>query len=158
MQHTLRTSMFVPRPREEVFAFFADAANLQRITPPELHFRIATPGRIEIQRGTIIDYKLGLFGLRFGWRSLISEWDAPHKFVDEQLAGPYKSWHHTHSFRAEAGGTRIEDEVRYELPLTPLGDVAYPIIRLQLRRIFNYRQKVIAAIFAEPQTNSSRKP
>lgn len=148
MQHILRTSMFVPRPRAEVFAFFADARNLERITPPELKFKVVTPEPIVIEKGALIDYRLGLFGMSFGWRTLISAWDEPNRFVDEQLRGPYKSWHHTHTFVDEGNGTRIQDEVRYELPLTPLGDVAYPIVRLQLRRIFNYRQKIIGKLLS----------
>jgi ligand-binding SRPBCC domain-containing protein len=148
MQHILRASMFVPRPRAEVFAFFADARNLERITPPELKFRIVTREPI-IKKDALIDYRLGLFGLSFNWRTLIAEWNAPHRFVDVQLKGPYRSWHHTHSFFDERHGTRIEDEVRYELPLPPLGDVAYPIVRLQLRRIFNYRQKIIGQLLME---------
>ena len=149
MQHILRTSMFVPRPRAEVFAFFADAHNLERITPPELKFRIVAPQPVTIQKDALIDYRLGLFGLSFKWRTLIAEWDAPNRFVDIQLKGPYKSWHHTHSFSDEKNGTRIQDEVRYELPLSPLGDVAYPIVRLQLHRIFNYREKIIRQLLTE---------
>jgi ligand-binding SRPBCC domain-containing protein len=149
MQHVLRTSMFVPRPRAEVFAFFADAHNLERITPPELKFRIVTRPPVIIEKDALIDYRLGLFGLSFGWRTLISEWDEPNRFVDVQLKGPYKSWRHTHTFFDEKDGTRIEDEVRYELPLSPLGDIAYPIVRLQLRRIFNYRERIIRQLLIE---------
>lgn len=146
MMHVLRTSMLIPLRRPLVFAFFADAANLQKITPPELNFRVETPQPFTIQQGTVIDYRLGLFGVRFRWRSLISEWDAPNYFVDEQVYGPYKSWHHRHTFQAEGDSTRISDEVHYSLPLTPLGDIAYPVVRLQLRRIFNYRQQAINRI------------
>ena len=139
MLHQLNATIELPLPVDRVFAFFADATNLERITPPELKFRILTPTPIDIRTGTLIDYQLGLFFLRFGWRTEIREWNPPHHFVDVQLKGPYKQWIHRHEFTPIPGGTRITDRVDYELPLSPLGDVALPIIKLQLARIFRYR-------------------
>jgi ligand-binding SRPBCC domain-containing protein len=137
--HLLKLETLVPRPRDEVFAFFAAAGNLERITPPELRFRILTPLPVRMAAGTLIDYRLRLFGLPFRWRTRISRWDPPLAFVDEQLSGPYREWVHTHAFHEVEGGTRVSDEVRWRLPFFPLGEVAYPVVRLQLRRIFAYR-------------------
>ena len=149
MMHTLTTSMRLPLPRDQVFAFFAEASNLQRITPPELGFEMVTPQPIHLSEGTRIDYRLHLFGIPFSWQSEIQRWEPPEAFVDVQRRGPYKHWVHTHRFREEQGVTIIEDEVQYALPYAPLGELVYPLVRLQLYRIFRYRQHAIQAYFCE---------
>ena len=138
----LETSLVLPVPLARVFAFFAAAENLEAITPPELRFRIMTPLPVAMRVGTEIDYSLRLWGVRFGWRTLISRWEPPFLFVDEQLAGPYRSWVHTHRFSdAGPGRTLITDEVRYALPWRPLSVVARPVVSRQLIRIFRHRQR-----------------
>lgn len=148
MIHVLERSTWIDRPVGEVFAFFADAGNLERITPPELRFRIRSPLPIEMKVGALIEYRLALFGVPFGWRTEISCWAPPQRFVDRQLAGPYRQWIHTHEFSAERGGTRMRDAVEYSLPLAPLGLVALPLIRRQLARIFDYREMAIQELLA----------
>ena len=153
LTHRLHTTTWLPRPRTEVFGFFADAENLEKITPPELAFEIVTPTPIDVGEGALIEYRLGLFGVRFGWLTEITAWEPPYRFVDQQLRGPYRRWHHTHTFVEAAGpdgqpGTQMDDLVRWELPLSPFGEVAYPAVRLQLARIFGYRQRRIAELLA----------
>ncbi len=143
----LRREQVVPHGLDEVFAFFADALNLERITPPELRFRVLTPAPIDLREGALIDYRLSLFGVPFGWRTRISSWQPPVMFVDEQLRGPYREWIHTHTFESVPGGTRLTDHVQYRLPLYPFGQAALPLVRRQVAHIFDYRARVIAEVF-----------
>lgn len=146
VRNVLERSTWIPRPVGEVNRFFADVVNLERITPPELRFRVLTPPPVEIRRGTLIDYRLSLFGVPFGWRTEITCWEPPHRFVDTQLSGPYRTWIHLHEFASEDGGTRMRDRVDYELPLGPLGRVGLPLVRRQLDRIFDFREAAIRGL------------
>ena len=138
-EYRLRTHIHVPSSLDTTFAFFADAANLARVTPRELGFSIATPLPIEMRAGALIDYTIRLWGVPLRWRTRIAVWEPGVQFVDEQLAGPYRSWVHTHRFTGADGGTDIDDEVVYSLPFGLAGRLAAPLIRLQLGRIFRYR-------------------
>ena len=138
----------VPRPRDEVFAFFSQPENLARITPPWLGFKILTPPPVPMHAGALIDYLVHLGPVPTRWRTLITAYEAPVRFVDEQLAGPYSFWHHTHEFEEVPGGTLIRDHIRYLLPAGPLGRIAHwLLIRRQLAAIFGHRHRVIAEIF-----------
>jgi ligand-binding SRPBCC domain-containing protein len=143
-------SMFVARPIDRVFAFFADAANLERITPPWLRFDIVTPIPIAMGPGTLIDYRLRVRGLPIRWRTRISVWEPPHRFVDEQLRGPYRLWHHEHLFEPHEGGTVCRDVVRYVPPgrwLAPLIDRLF--VRRDVDRIFAYRAYRLGELLTE---------
>jgi ligand-binding SRPBCC domain-containing protein len=144
--HHLRSSLTVPLPIEEVFPFFAAAENLERITPVQLRFSIVSAQPVLIAQGTIIDYRLSLYGMRFRWTTLIAEWEPPRMFVDEQQRGPYAVWRHRHTFEKSADGTTIRDSVAYALPLYPLGEVALPLVRGQLRKIFTFRQQRVVEL------------
>ena len=139
----LETVTSLPAPQDDVFAFFANAENLQRITPPELAFRILTQTPIDIGEGAIIDYRLRLFGVPFNWRTRILQWQPNARFIDEQVSGPYRSWRHTHTFAECEDGTRMTDRVEYRLPFQPAGALALPLVRRQLDRIFRYRASAI---------------
>ncbi len=150
-EHVLRREQRLEGSPAEVFAFFADARNLGAITPPLLDFRMLTPDPVVMASGTRLRYRLKVRGVPIGWLTEISAWDPPHRFVDEQLEGPYALWHHTHAFRDDgAGATIMVDEVRYALPLGPLGELAHRLlVRRDLERIFDFRAERVAALLAE---------
>lgn len=146
--YTLRREQFIARPVEEVFQFFSEAANLQEITPAYLDFRILTPQPIEIREGTLLDYRLKWHGLPVRWRTRIVEWRRPYRFVDVQLKGPYRLWHHTHTFEAKDGGTHMTDVVNYALPLGPLGALAHALmVERDVEGIFDFRREKIQTMF-----------
>lgn len=138
--------MRLPLGIERVFSFFSEASNLERITPPELRFRIVSPQPIRMNEGTVIDFRLRLLGIPFGWRTKISVWEPPYCFVDEQLNGPYRIWVHKHRFSEAEGFTTIIDEVRYALPFWPLGQLAYPFVSSMLEQIFQFRREATGAL------------
>ncbi len=148
MQHSLDTTIRLPQPPEDLFPFFSDARNLERITPPELNFSIVAPPRAGIGEGAHIRYRLRLWGIGFGWKTFISDWQPPRHFVDEQISGPFTVWRHRHSLERTDRGTTMHDHVDYALPLSPVGELAHPLVRRQLRRIFAYRHAAMLRLFA----------
>jgi ligand-binding SRPBCC domain-containing protein len=147
-EYVLQREQFIPQSIDTVFAFFADAGNLDFLTPPWLHFQIRTQLPITMKTGTLIDYTIRWRLMPVAWRTEILDWSAPHRFVDQQIKGPYKLWHHTHTFEVHSGGTLMKDIVRYRLPLGPLGTVAHSlIVKRDLNAIFDYRFQRIAERF-----------
>ncbi len=144
--HSLRREQRLPRSIDDVFAYFGDARNLEAITPPLLRFRVLTPGPIEMAAGTLIRYRLNVHRVPVGWLTAIREWDPPHRFVDEQLRGPYALWHHTHTFEAieDGAATLMRDIVRYALPFGVVGELARrAFVARDIEAIFDYRAKRI---------------
>jgi ligand-binding SRPBCC domain-containing protein len=156
----LRATQHIPLPRAQLFPFFADARNLAVITPPRMGFTIRTAEPIVMHEGTLIDYTVRVAGVPVRWRTLISRWDPPNEFADEQLRGPYALWRHRHVFtEVTPDETRMDDEVLFRLPFAPLGNVALPFVKGELRRIFSFRRAAIERALADgslPAPVSSR--
>jgi hypothetical protein len=144
--HLLERSQRVEVPPERAFAFYADALNLEPLTPPWLHFEVTTPGKIVMGPGALLDYRLKLHGVPIRWRTEIRTWEPPHRFVDVQARGPYSLWEHTHLFEADGEeATVIRDRVRYRIPFGPIGTLAERLfVRRDLRRIFDFRAAAVA--------------
>ena len=152
MSYILRREQWIERPIDEVFAFFSDAHNLERITPPFLNFKILSVSTPSIKEGTLIRYRLGLHGIPVNWLTEICAWNPPYRFVDDQLSGPYKRWHHTHTFAAHGNRTKMTDEVQYEMVFGILGRMAHAVlVHRDVKRIFDYRYQQIEKIFGKQQ-------
>jgi ligand-binding SRPBCC domain-containing protein len=138
--HVIERDQLVRRPRDQVFSFFSDVRNLERITPAFLHFSVKRMSTPDVRQGTWIDYRLNLHGLPLGWRTHIEEWRPEERFVDVQLRGPYAFWHHTHEFESVAEGTIVRDRIRYRVPFGALGDLlAGRFVKRDVDRIFAHR-------------------
>jgi ligand-binding SRPBCC domain-containing protein len=152
-EFTFHTELWLPRPRDEVFAFFSDAHNLQAITPPWIRFEILTPSPVEMRIGTRIDYRIRVHGLPIRWRTEILEWSPPGRFTDIQLRGPYAMWRHTHVFEESEGGTLCIDDVRYY----PRGGALmnWLFVRRDVERIFSYRRERLLELHCGPEHQST---
>lgn len=149
-ERVLEREQFFPLPVDEVFAPFADAANLQAITPPWLHFRIISTLPIEMKVGAIIEYRLRFHGVPVRWRTVIESWDPPHRFTDVQQRGPFALWHHTHTFEPVEGGTLARDRVRYRVGFGPFGDMANALfVGRDLAHIFDFRRTAVLALVSD---------
>lgn len=144
--YTLRTEVLVPAKLETVFAFFADPHNLNFLTPPWLSFSILTPSPIEMQTGARLDYRLKLHGIPIGWKTEITDWEPPNKFVDMQIQGPYRLWRHEHTFLEQHNGTLVIDNVDYTVPGGPI--VHWMFVKRDVERIFDYRHQQLLEQFA----------
>lgn len=146
--YLLQKEVFIKAPQDEVFSFFSQVENLNTITPPWLHFEILTPLPIKMGKNTRIDYSLRLLGLRFLWKTEITEWQPPYLFIDKQIEGPYRHWEHWHRFERKDQGTVMQDNVRYAVPgfvMAPLGHFFF--VRPRLEKIFSYREEALLRIF-----------
>ena len=148
--HTIEREQVVPQDADQAFAFFADAFNLEAITPPWLRFRILTPRPIAMREGALIDYRLSLHRVPCRWHTRIDAWEPGRRFVDRQISGPFGVWEHTHTFEAVRGGTLIRDHVVYRMPLGPLGEIGRRVlIGRDLERIFDYRREAIERLLVQ---------
>jgi ligand-binding SRPBCC domain-containing protein len=143
--HEFQSELWLPVPQEQLFSFFADAANLDALTPPWLHFHIITPPPIEMREGALIDYRLRVHGFPLRWRTRINLWQPPHRFVDEQIRGPYRQWIHEHTFAACDGGTLAHDVVRYAVPFDFIAHRWF--VRPDVENIFMYRSEALKQRF-----------
>jgi ligand-binding SRPBCC domain-containing protein len=143
----LRAETVVPASLEETFAFFADAANLERLTPPWLRFRIVTRMPLEMREGAVIDYRIVLRGIPIPWRSRVDVWEPGKRFVDRQVTGPYRWWRHEHQFEPAPSGTRVIDSVEF---VPRLRWLTAGLVRRDVQRIFAYRQDRLPQFFARP--------
>ena len=147
--HDLYREQLVPRPLDEVCGFFAQAGNLERITPPWLGFGLLTPEPVEMDTGTLIEYRLRLHRIPLRWISRIELWEPGRVFGDVQVKGPYRLWHHRHEFRPAGGETLVRDRVRYALPFGPFGELAHSaFVERDLARIFAYRYAAVKRLLA----------
>jgi len=146
----LFAEQYLPIKKEDAFPFFSEAKNLEKITPPLLNFQVKAMSTPEIAAGTLIDYRLKIRGVPAGWRTLIEDWNPPHQFVDRQLKGPYKVWHHRHLFEGLGPGVLMRDIVRYKVPMGILGQlVAGSFVRGDVEKIFAYRRTFLQGLASQ---------
>jgi ligand-binding SRPBCC domain-containing protein len=143
----LEASTVVPASLAVTFAFFADAANLERLTPPWLNFRILSSMPVEMREGVEIEYRIVLYGVPLPWRSRIDVWEPGVRFVDRQVVGPYRWWRHEHIFEPAPHGTSVVDRVEF-VPRLPW--ISSRLVRRDVERIFAYRRDTLLQLFSGP--------
>jgi ligand-binding SRPBCC domain-containing protein len=152
--YVLETEQSFGRPPEEVFLFFADAENLARITPPWLDFSILTPLPIEMRQGAMIDYRLKLHRIPLRWRTEITAWEPPHRFVDSQVQGPYRCWVHEHVLEPRNRGTLMRDRITFRSRgpslIIPLLHCLF--VNRSVMKVFAYRRTGLQAMLPTSST------
>ena len=138
----------IDKPIKEVFSFFENPENLEKITPTNLGFKIKTPKPLVMKEGAIFEYTIRLGIIRFPWKTLITIYDPPFKFQDVQKFGPYKKWEHTHEFIDLGKKTKVIDIVEYDLHFIMLKLLLNKFyISKNIEKIFTYRAAILNNIF-----------
>lgn len=149
--YKFKTEQILPISLQQAWEFFSSPANLSRITPPELDFKVLSPiNNGAITKGMIIDYKVRpLLNIPVHWQTEIGEVKPKEYFTDRQLKGPYKQWIHNHRFIEVNGGVLVQDEVVYELPLGFLGKIVHSlVVKKKIEKIFDHRKRVLNKLFS----------
>ncbi|MBL9167410.1 MAG: SRPBCC family protein [Verrucomicrobiales bacterium] len=141
--------IWLPKPVADLFPFFADAQNLETLTPPWVQFKILTPLPIRMHAGALIDYRLKIHGFPVRWQTEITAWEPPFRFVDEQKRGPYRLWIHEHRFVEKDGGTLMTDQIRYAVYGGGLIEKLF--VRRDVEKIFDYRNRKMSELFGGTQ-------
>ena len=147
--YTFKKEQKISKSIIDVFDFFSKPENLSVITPNKMDFKILTPSPIEMKEGTLIDYTVKIMSFPIRWRTLITKYDPPNMFIDQQLKGPYSMWHHTHLFeKTNDNETLIKDVILYAVPFSFIGSITHSLyIKRDLENIFDYRSQEIKRIF-----------
>ena len=151
---TLHREMWVPLPLDTVFGFFSNPANLEKVTPPWVGFRILSKLPVEMKPGALLDYAIRVHGIPLKWRSEITVWEPPYRFADLQLNGPYAVWHHQHRFEARHGGTLVTDDVEYAIPFSWMPGaqlVERFLVAPDVEKIFAHRRGALLRHFGLPE-------
>ena len=156
-KYSIEFEQFINLPIQDVFLFFSQPKNLSLITPPRLKFNILTPEPIQMNEGQLIDYTLTImYIINIRWTTLITMYQEPNIFIDQQLKGPYSLWHHTHTFEEKDGGTLIKDQVIYGIPFGWFGRfLNFVYIKHDINSIFKYRHQILNKIFSEIKQQSN---
>jgi len=140
----------IPIELKKAWDFFSQPDNLKLITPDYLNFKILSKSDAgEMYPGMIITYTLSpLFHISINWATEISQVKEYKYFIDNQIKGPYKIWHHEHHFKETEQGVEMRDILYYEIPYGFVGRLLHKlIIEKKVNEIFNYREQKIKELF-----------
>ncbi|MCD0490354.1 SRPBCC family protein [Pedobacter sp. MC2016-14] len=147
----LKFNQNIPISLSAAWDFFSSPLNLQKITPPEMAFKVTSGLKAEdkMYAGMIITYKVSpMLGIKMDWMTEITHVEHEQYFIDEQRFGPYQFWHHQHHFKEIPGGVEMNDILTYGMPVGIIGRAVNKIyVANKIQQIFNYRTKKVIELF-----------
>ncbi len=152
--HRFESEQKLPISKEEAWGFFSSPRNLEEMTPDWMGFRIVSLPSDQIFEGEIIEYEVRLFpGFWKRWISEIRGLREGVSFVDDQISGPFRYWHHLHEIREDGGGVVVKDVVHYSVGFWILGELIRKVaIGGMIARMFEHRRKLLTQKFIKSRS------